>query len=71
VRDEVHDRGRLAAEVQGSRADDRLRRCARDEDGRRRREPRDGRGDGDEREDEIRFAGQAGIVSAEADGQSG
>jgi hypothetical protein len=70
MREEVHHRRRLAAELQRPWADDRLRRCAGDEDGRRRREPRDGRGDGDEREDEIRFAGQARIVSAEADGPS-
>jgi hypothetical protein len=68
VREEVHDRRRLGAEVERPRTDRRLWRRARDEDDAGRGEPADRRGDGDEREDEIRFAEQAGIVSAEADG---
>jgi hypothetical protein len=71
VREEVHDGRRLGAEVERPRTDLGLRRRARDEDGPGRGEPADGRGDSDEREDEIRFAGQAGIVSAEADGTTG
>jgi hypothetical protein len=59
VREEVDDRRRLAAELERPGTDRRLRRRARDEDGRRGREPGRGRGSGDEREEEfpIRRAG--------------
>jgi hypothetical protein len=68
VGEEVHDRRRLGGELERPRPDRRLRRRARDEDGAGSGKPADGRRDRDQREDEIRFAEQAGIVSAEADG---
>ena len=71
VGEEVHDRRRLGTEVERPRTDRRVRRGTRDEDDAGGGEPADGRGDGDERQEEIRFAGQAGIVSAEADGTNG
>jgi hypothetical protein len=71
VREEVHDGRRLGSELQRPWTDGRLGRPAREEDGAGRSEPADGCDHRDERENEIRFAGQAEIVSAEADGQTG
>ena len=66
---EVDDSRRLVAEIEGPRADRRLRRRARDQERAGCREPTQGGRDRDEREEEIRIAEQTEIVSAEADGR--
>ena len=63
VSQEVDDGRRLVAELQRPRADGRLRRRPRQQNEARRREPDEPRPDGGERENEIRVAEQARIVS--------
>ena len=65
--EEVHDGRRLVAEVERPRADRGPGGVRETTTRNGRREPADGGGDRDEGKDEIRFAGQAGIVSAGAD----